>query len=78
MPSVFEAVASQALSLTPEDRIRLAAELLQSVEPETSREVERAWEQEILHRMAQIDSGDARGRSWDDIKRDFDSDSKRK
>jgi putative addiction module component (TIGR02574 family) len=73
MPSTFNSVAEQALSLRAEDRIRLATELLQSVEPEAGDEVERAWEQEILRRIAQIDSGDARGRSWDDIKRDFDS-----
>lgn len=73
MPSAFEAVANQALSLAPEDRIRLANELLESVEPETSAEVEQAWEQEIVRRIAQIDAGAARGRAWEDIKRDFDS-----
>ena len=73
MPSVFENVAEQALSLSAEDRIRLATELLESVEPETSNEVEQAWEREIVRRIAQIDSGEARGRDWEDIKRDFDS-----
>ena len=73
MPSVFETVAHQALSLTPEDRIRLATELLESVEPESGDDVEQAWEREIVRRIAQIDSGNARGRSWEDIKRDFDS-----
>lgn len=73
MPSVFETVANQALSLSAEDRIRLATELLESVEPEASREAEQAWEQEIVRRIAQIDSGNARGRDWEDIKRDFDS-----
>ena len=73
MPSVFESVAEQALSLSAEDRIRLATELLESVEPDGNREIEQAWEQEIVRRIAQIDSGNARGRAWEDIKREFDS-----
>jgi len=73
MPSAFETVANQALSLAPEERIRLATELLESVEPETSDDVEQAWQREIVLRIAQIDSGNARGRDWEDIKRDFDS-----
>lgn len=73
MPGTFETVAEQTLSLNTQDRIRLATELLESVEPETSTEVEQAWEQEIVRRIAQIDSGSARGRDWEDIKREFDS-----
>ena len=73
MPSAFETIANQALSLAPEERIRLANELLESVEPESSAEVEQAWEQEILRRIAEIDAGNARGRPWEDIKREFDS-----
>jgi len=34
-------------------------------------DVERAWEEEIQRRIAHIDSGNAKGRPWEDIKRDF-------
>jgi putative addiction module component (TIGR02574 family) len=71
--SIFENVAEQALSLSASERLRLANELLQSVEPQTSEEAERAWEEEIERRIARIDSGEAKGRSWEEIKRDFDS-----
>ncbi|MCI0744910.1 MAG: addiction module protein [Verrucomicrobia subdivision 3 bacterium] len=69
----FENVAEQALSLSVAERLRLASELLQSIEPQKTAEIERAWEEEIQRRIAQIDSGKATGRAWDDIKRDFDS-----
>ena len=73
MASPFENVTEQALSLSPPERLRLATELLQSVEPQGSEEIERAWEDEIQRRITEIDSGTAKGRSWDEIKRDFDS-----
>ena len=73
MASSFENVAGQALSLSARERLRLATELLESVEPRGSEDIERAWEEEIQRRIADIDSGKAEGRAWDDIKRDFDS-----
>ena len=71
MASAFENVAEQALSLSARDRLRLATELLVSVEPQGSAEIERAWEEEIQRRIVEIDSGHAEGRGWDEIKRDF-------
>jgi putative addiction module component (TIGR02574 family) len=73
MATAFENVAEQALSLSAIERLRLANELLQSVEPQMSEEADRAWEEEIQRRIAAIDSGQAKGRSWEEIKRDFDS-----
>ena len=60
MASPFENVAEQALSLSAAERLRLATELLESVEPSGSKEeVERAWEQEMQRR---ITDGQVRGR----------------
>ena len=73
MPNPFESVVEQALSLTARDRLRLASELLQSVEPKTAKDVQLLWEREIQRRMAEVDSGTAVGRPWDEIKEDFDS-----
>jgi putative addiction module component (TIGR02574 family) len=73
MASPFENVAEQALSLSVRERLRLATELLQSVEPRGNEDIERAWEEEIQRRISEIDSGNAKGRAWEDIKRDFDS-----
>ena len=73
MATPFENVIEKALSLTAAERLRLAAELLHSVRTGESEEVEQAWEREIQRRIAEIDSGNAKGRSWDEIKQDFDS-----
>ena len=73
MATAFDNVAEQARALSASDRLRLATELLQSVGLQTREEAERAWEKEIERRISAVDSGNARGRSWDEIKRDFDS-----
>lgn len=73
MPTTLETLTEQALSLPSEDRLRLAKELLDSVEPQASQEVERAWEEQITERIAKIDASTASGRSWDEIKKDFGS-----
>ena len=55
------------------ERLSVVRQILESVEPELSAEVERAWEEEIIKRVEKIDSGSASGRSWEEIKKDFDS-----
>ena len=73
MATAFENVAEQARALSASERLRLVTELLQSVEPEMSEDVDRAWEEEIQRRISRIDSGQATGRTWDEIKKDFES-----
>lgn len=73
MATELEKVIEQALSLPGSERLSVARRILESVEPETSEEVERAWEQEIVKRVEQIESGTASYRSWEEIKKDFDS-----
>jgi putative addiction module component (TIGR02574 family) len=59
MSSLFEELAKQARSLPPEDRVRLAEELLATVQ-ETEEDVEAAWEEEIRRRVAEIENGTAK------------------
>jgi putative addiction module component (TIGR02574 family) len=73
MATELEKVVEQALSLPGLERLSVARRILESVEPEASQEVERAWEEEIIKRVERIDSGTASGRSWEEIKNDFDS-----
>jgi putative addiction module component (TIGR02574 family) len=73
MATELEKVVEQALALPGIERLSVARRILESVEPEASAEVERAWEEEIVRRIEQIDSGTATGRSWEEIKNDFDS-----
>jgi len=46
----------QARLLPPEDRIRLAEELLASLDPHVA-DVERAWDLEIRKRVAEVEQG---------------------
>jgi putative addiction module component (TIGR02574 family) len=68
-----ERVVELALSLPGQERLSVARRILESIEPEAGEEVERAWEAEIIKRVEKIDSGAAKFRPWEEIKKDFDS-----
>lgn len=59
MSSLVDELSEKARSLPPEERVRLAEELLATVQ-ETSPEVDAAWEEEIRRRIAEIDAGTAK------------------
>ncbi len=59
MSDLVEELSHKARALSPEDRVRLAEELLASVQ-EPDAEVDAAWAEEIKRRIAEIDSGKAR------------------
>jgi putative addiction module component (TIGR02574 family) len=59
MSSLVEELSRKARALPAEDRVRLAEELLATVQ-EVDTEVEAAWEKEIRRRIAEIDSGTAK------------------
>jgi putative addiction module component (TIGR02574 family) len=56
MPDLVADLSLQARLLPPEDRVRLAEELLASLDPHVS-DVELAWEQEIRRRVAEVEQG---------------------
>lgn len=59
MSILVEELSRKALSLSPEERVQLAEELLATVQ-EVDAEVEAAWDEEIRRRIAEIDSGTAK------------------
>jgi putative addiction module component (TIGR02574 family) len=59
MSDLVEELSRKARALPPEERVRLAEELLATVQ-EVDPEVEAAWDEEIRRRIAEIDSGTAR------------------
>ncbi|MGH8747127.1 MAG: addiction module protein [Burkholderiales bacterium] len=59
MSDLVEELSHKARALPPEDRVRLAEELLASVQ-EPDAEVDAAWAEEIKRRIAEIDSGKAK------------------
>ena len=55
----LDSLSKDALTLSPDERVALARRLLVSVEPKPSPEIDVAWENEILRRIAEFDSGRA-------------------
>ena len=60
MPDPVEELSRRARQLAPEDRARLAEELLASLAVEPDAEVDAAWDAELRRRIAEVESGTAR------------------
>ena len=60
MPDLVAELSERAKVLPPEDRARLAEELLASLEESPSAEVDVAWDAEIQRRIAEVEAGTAR------------------
>lgn len=50
-------LSQRAQKLVPEDRARLAEELLASLENELEPEVDAAWDEELRKRILEVESG---------------------
>ena len=59
MSDLVDELSRKARALPPEDRVRLAEELLATIQ-EPDLEVEAAWGAEIKRRIAEIDNGTAK------------------
>ena len=60
MTALVDELSQRARALSPEDRARLADELLASLDEDSSPDSEQAWEQEIGRRVEEIRSGRAK------------------
>lgn len=67
MPTLVEELAARAMTLSAEDRARLAEELLDSLDLEPDSEVDRAWDREIERRVAALESGTVKLISADEV-----------
>ena len=59
MSTLVEELSRKALSLSPEERVQLAEELLATVR-EVDSEIDAAWGDEIRRRLAGINDGTAK------------------
>ena len=57
MADLVAELSERAKILPPEDRARLAEELLASLEESPSAEVDAAWDAEIQRRIAEVEGG---------------------
>jgi len=55
---------SQALRLSADERAKLAAELIASIDGEPDEDAEAAWAKEITRRAARARAGKSKGRAW--------------
>jgi putative addiction module component (TIGR02574 family) len=69
MSRKLDKVLREALELEQEDRAKLAAHLIDSLDPGVDEGVEEAWAQEIRRRSAEIDSGAAKTIPWDVVRK---------
>jgi len=61
MDGRFEDIVVSAMELPEEDRVRLARELIASLDEEIDPDVERLWLAEAERRLEELRSGKARG-----------------
>lgn len=59
MSNLVDELSRKARSLPPEERVRLAEELLSSVQG-ADEDVDAAWAEEIKRRLAEVESGTAK------------------
>jgi putative addiction module component (TIGR02574 family) len=60
-------LAQRGISLSPQDRARLAELLLASIEEPVRPDVEAAWDAEIERRLAAYDRGDLKAIDAEDV-----------
>jgi putative addiction module component (TIGR02574 family) len=68
MSDALHALAAQALALDPADRLRLAAELIDSVEGPPDARWTEVWKAELRRRSEAADAREARGSEWSEVR----------
>lgn len=58
----------KALTLPQEERTALVRSLIESLEEVADQWAERAWDEEIARRIAELDSGRAKTVSWEEVR----------
>ena len=66
MTRAAQELLNEALGLSPDDRAKLAAELLESLD-EAEPDVERAWAAEIEARVAAVRAGELESTDWREV-----------
>jgi putative addiction module component (TIGR02574 family) len=59
----------KALALPDKDRAELAASLIDSLDATVDDDAEAAWQEEIAHRLNDIETGKVKPIPWDEVRR---------
>jgi putative addiction module component (TIGR02574 family) len=69
MGSEAKRLLEQALHLSDVERAKLAASLIESLDPGADAAVEAEWAAEVARRADELDSGSTAAIPWDDARR---------
>ena len=69
MNTTAKQLYDNALQLPDSERSELAAWLIESLDPDVDRDVERAWDVEIKRRIDELDSGAVTAVPWPEARR---------
>ncbi len=67
MSTIVDNVLAQALQMPPKERATIAERLLASLDTVADEEVEKAWQQEVQRRLAEIDNGEVVCLPWEQV-----------
>jgi putative addiction module component (TIGR02574 family) len=73
MSAKSDSVRDEALKLPEQERARLAADLLASLDGEAEDGVEEAWSAEVERRKGEVERGEARLVPWEQVKADVEA-----
>ena len=68
MKAEVQRVIDQTMKMPPNDRATIAQHLIASLDEVADKEVEKAWQEEIQHRLTQLDSAEAECIPWEEVK----------
>ncbi len=68
MKAEVQRVLDQTMKMPPTDRAAIAEHLIAGLDEVTEKEVEKAWQEEIQRRLAQIDSSEVECIPWEEVK----------
>ncbi|MEM9460768.1 MAG: addiction module protein, partial [Myxococcota bacterium] len=68
MTEQAQALLTSALRLSAEERAKMAAELLASLDDEPDEDVEALWAAEITRRAERVMKEGSRGVTWDELR----------
>jgi putative addiction module component (TIGR02574 family) len=67
MTQEAQELLQKALALPDKERAELARNLISSLDATLDPDVDAAWQQEIVHRLHDVQSGDVKTISWDEV-----------
>jgi putative addiction module component (TIGR02574 family) len=69
MSPEIEELLKKAMALPPAARADLASSLIDSLDETVDEDVEAAWQEEIAHRVEELESGKVKTIPWTEVRR---------